>query len=198
MNSKRMYYILLGSLVVLVIFLVSSANIATGILAKRSSTLSTLKSQKQVLANEESQLSTDKIELSKYAGLNTIAETVVPQDKNQAEAVREIVNLANMSGIGLLSSITFPASTLGINTPSNSKGLTQLAPVKNIPGVDELQITVTQNTSSYVSYSSFLTFLSALEQNRRTSQVSSINIQPDPDNLNLVSFNLVINEYVRP
>lgn len=198
MTSKKMYYVLLGTLVFLVLLLIGSANIATGIIAKRSGALSVLKTQKQVLENEQHELSTDKIELAKYAGLNTIAETVVPQDKNQAEAVREISNLANASGIGVLSSITFPASTLGIITPANSKSLTQVTPVKNIPGVDELPITITQNTSSYVSYSSFITFLSALEQNRRTSQVSSINIQPDPKDLSLVSFTLIINEYVRP
>ena len=78
------------------------------------------------------------------------------------------------------------------------KGITQLTPVKGVAGVYSLQITITQAPKEPVSYNNFLTFLSKLEQNRRTAQVSSISVQPDSARPDLVSFTLVIDEYIKP
>ena len=200
MNSKRLYYGLVGLLVILGLGLLFGAHEANTLLENQSVTLVTLKAKNQAMTNEQVQLSNDKKEITTYADLNTIAQSVVPQDKDQAEAVLEIVNLAAQSGISQLSSITFPTSTLGTTTTGSSANpnLTQLMPVKGIPGVYELQITVTQDTTSLVPYSDFITFLSKLEQNRRTAQVSDIDVQPDQTNPDMIAFNLVINEFIKP
>jgi hypothetical protein len=98
-----------------------------------------------------------------------------------------------------LSSITFPTSTLGsISAGASNPNLTQLLPVAGISGVYELQITITQDSSSRIPYSQFITFLSKLEQNRRTAQVSSITVQPDAQHPNNVAFTLIINEFIKP
>ncbi len=195
MDSRKVY---LGFIIVLVLLgglFVFSAKEANTLLAKQSNKLVGLKAQDQAELNQQTQLYEEKGEVKKYSELNTIAQSVVPQDKNQAEAVREIVNLATQSGISKLDSISFPESNLGIG---KSNSVTQVTPVKAIPGVDVLQITVTQSSSDLVPYSSFITFLSKLEQNRRTAQVSSINITPAQGNNGQISFTLVINEFVRP
>ncbi len=131
--------------------------------------------------------------------------------------MREIVNIAAANGVSL-ASITFPASTLGnlpngttpsagtsgSTAPSASGGntkaasLSQLTPVKSIPGVYQLPITIKSDTNRPVQYEKFINFLSGLEHNRRTAQVVGIALQPDPDNPDLVNFNLTLNEYIKP
>lgn len=196
MDSKKLYYSLIGLLVLLSLGMLFSAHVANNVLTKSSNTLVELKADSKVAEQQKTQLAQNKKDIAKYQDLNVIAQTVVPQDKDQARAVREIVNLAAQSGIPKLGSIAFPASTLGAGkTP---KGLTQVTPVKGIGGVYNLEITITQASTNAVPYSNFIAFLSKLEQNRRTAQVSSITVQPSPENPNLVAFTLVINEYIKP
>ncbi|HEV2403377.1 MAG TPA: hypothetical protein VGS08_04200 [Candidatus Saccharimonadales bacterium] len=197
MNSQKLYFGLIGVLIVITIGFVASARQAVTVLQHRSGILVNLKAKNQAADNQENQLIRDKQDIATYAELNTIAQSVVPQDKDQAQAVRGIVNLAAQSGISQLSSITFPPSTLGGSTKPGSK-LTQVMAVKGIPGVYDLQITVTQDNTSLVPYEDFITFLSKLEQNRRTAQVSSISVEPDQKHPDMIAFTLQIDEFIRP
>lgn len=199
MDSKKLYFGLTGLLVVLGLGILFGAREANLLLEKQSKTLVDLKTTYQATTDQQTQLNKDKQDITRYADLNTIAKSVVPQDKDQAEAVREIVNLANQSGISQLSSIAFPPSTLGGSAPTSpKKTLTQVTPVKGTPGVYNLQITVSQANTDEVPYGNFITFLSKLEQNRRTAQVSSIDVQPDQKDPNMISFTLVIDEFIKP
>jgi hypothetical protein len=199
-KAKQLYYLLVILVVLLCLGFVGIAYGTDKILGAEATKLSKLKADNDVLQTLQTTLGKNKQDIKKYSELNTIAETIVPQDKDQAEAVRQIVNLAAQSGIGKLSSITFPSSTLGTVTPGvgANPSLTQLTPVKGLSGVYELQITIAQDQSSRVPYSQFITFLSKLEQNRRTAQVSSISVQPDTQNPNNVAFTLTINEFIKP
>lgn len=199
MNSKKLYYILIGLLVILGVGLVFGAHEANLLLQKQSSKLVSLKASDQATEAQKTQLAQDKQDITKYADLNTIAQSVVPQDKNQAVAVREIADLASASGISQLSSVAFAPSTLGgTTTVKTPDGLTQVTPVTGIPGVFDLSITVTQTSSAEVPYSNFISFLQKLEQNRRTAEVTSINVLPDQKSPNMVSFTLVIDEFIKP
>ncbi|MGH7195771.1 MAG: hypothetical protein ACREGA_03245 [Candidatus Saccharimonadales bacterium] len=197
MTSKKLFFGFVGLLIVLGVGIFLSAHIASGLLAKRSAKLTSLKATNQALVKQQAQIAKDKQDIAKYSSLNQIAKSVVPQDKNQAEAVREIVNLAGQSGINL-SSITFPQSNLGTAPTKTANGLTQVTKVKGIGGVDDLQITITQANSNTVPYANFLNFLTRLEQNRRTAEVSSIKIQPDKKKSSNVSFTLIIDEFIKP
>jgi len=210
-NSKRVYFLTLGLLGLLIIGLIGGTYGVNSLLQSRSQKLVNLKLKSQTLDKQQIGLNNAKKQVAQYTELAQIAKTVVPQDKDQAEAVREIANLASASGIGQLSSVTFPASTLGgttttvpgsTATPKPSAGgaatLTQLTPVVGIPGVYELQITITQSSDNRVPYDQFLTFLTKLEQNRRTAQVASITLQPDNKNTSMVAFTLIINEFIKP
>jgi hypothetical protein len=48
------------------------------------------------------------------------------------------------------------------------------------------------------TYNQLIDFLSRLEQNRRTAQVSTITINPSTVNRNLVEFSLTMNVFVKP
>ncbi len=198
MNSKRVYYGIVGLIVLLCLSLIIGAKIAVGKLSVKSNKLVSLQLQQQSLEAEESQLAEAKAEIKKYQPLADIAKSIVPQDKNQAETVREIVNIAEQSGISL-SSITFAKSDLGApgQKPTNAElNLSQLTPVKGLSGVYQLPITINETQS--VNYSQFLNFLNQLEHNRRTAQVTDVALQPDLQNPSQLSFTLSINEYIKP
>lgn len=216
MNSKLLNFVMIGLIALAVLALFGGAYETNQLFVQKSKKLTDLNSQSQVLSDQQTGLTKEKKEVKQYASLEQTAKTIVPQDKNQAEAVLEITKIASDSGISQLSSITFPASTLGgvrsgvaattSTTPSPStstsssaqSGLTQLTPVKGMPGVYELQITISQGSDNPIPYTQFLTFLSKLEQNRRTAQVSSITLNPDSKNRNQVAFTLIINEFIKP
>ncbi len=203
LNSLLVNRFLLGLIGLLVILTLLGTNLVVGKLKNQGNMLVSLKAKQQALTQEEANLVTAKAEVKKYAELETITQAVVPQDKDQAEAVREIVNLAQANGI-TLSTISFPYSTLGTpttSTPTTSAtstlSLSQLTAVKGIPGVYSLPITIEDtNNSTAVSYGAFYNFLTSLEQNRRTSLVTGLNIQPLANGL--VTFSLNVNEYIKP
>lgn len=211
MNSKRVFYLMIGGIVVLVLATLGSTYMASSMLEKQATTLNGLKLKNRVLSEEQAGLIKAKKDIAKYSSLEKIAKTIVPQDKDQAQTVREIVKLANASGINP-SSITFPASTLGAaaaastsaakstaaSPGSGTANLTQLTPVKGITGLYVLPITITQDSSSAVPYARLVEFLSRLEQNRRTAQVSSIVLQPSSIDRSKLSFTLTVDEYIKP
>lgn len=193
MTSKKFFYILISVVVLLCIALVAGAKVAANLLAGKSDKLVALQLQQQSLDSETTQLATAKQQTKKYTPLAEIAKSIVPQDKNQAEAVREIVKIAHNNGISL-GSITFPKSDLG--NGKSQVNLSQLTSVKDIPGVYSLPITIMSGQS--VSYNSFINFLSQLEHNRRTAQVTNISLQPDSKNSGDLSFTISVNEYIKP
>lgn len=200
MTPKQLFYLLLAAVSILFIATISSGYVASSILAQEADKLRQLKAESEATQELQTLLQKNKSDLKRYSDLNQIAKAVVPQDKDQAMTVREIVKIANDSGIKNLTSINFPASTLGgaASGGNQAGGLSQVTPVKGISGVYILPITVTVDSASPVSYSQFTTFLQKLEQNRRTAQVSEITITPDPQNPATIAFVITLNEYIKP
>lgn len=212
MNSRQAFYALLAAVSVLALGILGVGYGANAILTSQSAKLSQSKAESQAAERLQQKLRKDKEDLVAYSYLNDTAKAIVPQDKSQAQTVREIVELAKASGINTLTSVTFPASTLGavgatgtagaagssgsVSRPSSK--LTQVTPVPGLPNVYLLPITVTQDAASAVSYDTFIEFLRNLEQNRRTAQINSITIQPDAKNPDRISFSFIINGYVKP
>ncbi len=203
-TNKHVFFAMLAAVFLLFAAIIGGVYVADSTLQKQSAKLVDLKTQSQVYEQEEIGLIKAKKDITTYQSLNEISKAIVPQDKDQAQTVREIIKIAGESGINP-SSVTFPASTLGAGTAPRAKStndktanLSQLTPVKDIKGVYTLQITVRQESNAPVPYVKFLDFLSRLEQNRRTSQVSSIILQPSPTDKNQVAFTLTIEEYLQP
>lgn len=227
MNPKRLYFLLIGILVLLFGGLVAGTYGTNSLLSTQADKLTGLKAKSMALTQEQLGLSKAKEEVKKYSGLEKITQAIVPEDKDQAEAVREIVNIAGQAGVNL-AAINFPASTLGTSTSPTATAsstasssaasssaaasaasaaasansplnkLSQLVAVKNIPGVYQLTITVESDSNRPVTYASFIKFLSAMEHNRRTAQVSTVSITPSTNNPSLLTFTLTLNEYIKP
>jgi hypothetical protein len=198
MTPRKLYYLLWGSLGFAIVALVACTYLANMLLQQQSKKLVDTKTQGAVLDQTQQQLSKARADIVKYKPLADLSKNIVPQDKDQAQTVREIVALADANGVKL-GTITFPSSTLGGKGTSASKsGLSQLKPVKNISGVYSLDITVQSDAASPAPYNKFLSFLDALEHNRRTALVSGVSIQPDNTNPANLSFTLNLSEYVKP
>ena len=200
MNSKRLYFTLLVVIFLLAAGLVSGAYEADKLLQGQSNKLVNDRLQTAVLAQQQIALSEAKQDIKKYQVLSNIAKSIVPQDKDQAQTVREIVNLANENGI-ILGSVNFPTSSLGAGPngkTTTSPQLSQLVPVPGIAGVYSLAITVESDPNHVVPYGSFIDFLTALEHNRRTALVTGITIQPNEKDRSKLSFTLILNEYIKP
>lgn len=213
MNSKKLHFVLIGVLGLLFVALLVGAFQVNSAFKKQSADLTKLKAISLAHDKQKIALAKAKRDVEKYNDLEKITKTIVPEDKSQAEAVREIVNLASKNGISL-ASISFPASDLGTGpapkagastqptaVENKANSLSQLLPVKNISGVYQLTINVNGDPNKPIEYSKLINFLSDLEQNRRTAQVNTISLSPVTNSTSSetkLTFNITLNEYIKP
>lgn len=199
MNSKKLHYLLLAGCGL--VLLLSGAAIYKGneLLKTRSDKLYNLKAESLTLAEQQKTLVQAKKDIETYSEIESIARTVVPQEKDQARTVREIIAIANRTGVSI-ANISFPSSTLGTQDKkkkTESTNTTQLVPVEGIPGVYELEINVQTDANQSITYETLLGFLGELEQNRRTSQVKSLTITPSAEDRSRITFNVVLSVYIK-
>lgn len=205
MTSRKYYFVLLAIFLLLLGGIIAGALGGNMLLEKQSSKLSALKAENESIELQQNALIRAKKDVERYGEIDEIAKSVVPQDKDQAKTVREIVQIANEHGVPI-KSVTFPASDLGKTAPTTEGGSTagsaekqpaisQVKPVKGIAGVYFLEIQV--DSAGEVPYQNFLNFLEGLEKNRRTAHVNNINLEPSKDGSSL-NFNLTLNAYVKP
>ena len=204
MNAKRVFIVLCVCLIATLGGLVGVTYAITNLLKAQSAELANSKAEVTQLSSQQTGLAKSKRDIERYAPLEKITKSIVPQDKDQAQTVREITNIAAANKIAL-TTITFPSSTLGSAPVAGPAGaaaakpnLSQLTPVTNIPGVYNLQITIGNNGNNTVSFNQLDAFLHSLENNRRTAAVSSISITPQAGNPNRLTFVLIINTYIKP
>lgn len=204
MNARRYFYVLSGVLVILIFAIFAAVIGGNSLLEDKAKKLSELKTENAAIEQQSFALRQAKIDIEKYNDLNEITKSIVPQDKDQAKTIREIINIANASGIPI-ESIAFESSNLGNadkKTSSSTGGskaktppVSQVKPVEGINDVYSLAIRVSSNGD--VSYEGFLSFLERLEKNRRTAHVSNISLSPS-NNGSLVDFELTLNAYLKP
>lgn len=204
MSTKKVYWVMVGLNVFLALAIVGSVVLGDRLLKKQSDIIISQKLESTVLEKEQVALQQAKIDLEKYSELRQIAKQIVPQEKDQALTTREIIALADKAGVRI-GSVGFPSSTLGApgaksttGAATTSSAISQAKPVTGIPGLLELQITVVSDTARPSSYNQIITFLSYLEKNRRTAQVTQISIQPDARDNSLLNFTLTLTVYIKP
>jgi hypothetical protein len=210
MNSKKTFIAMSVFCFFSLGMLAGSVFFGNKMLQSHSEKLTSLKVEAAVAEEQQTLLTQAKKDLDKYAELNDVARQIVPQDKDQARAVREIIAIANESGIQI-TGITFPASTLGQAAPkaTTTEGeadatkkatptISQVKPVDGITGVYQLELNVTTDTSKPISYAQLIGFLKRLEQNRRTAQITNLSIQPNPGDRTLLTLTMQLIIYIKP
>ena len=185
---------MLGLLVLLIVGSGGAVYLGQKSFVEKNSTLSHLKAKSQALESQEHSLVQAKKDIEQYSGLETVAKSIVPHEKDQARTVRELVSIADSLGIKI-GSISFPSSNLGDAKKADS--VSQVEPVKGVPGLYELDVNVT--ASSDVDFQTLVDFLNNLENNRRTSTISSITITPvDRQGVRLLNFGLTVRVFIKP
>lgn len=190
--SKKMYYILIGLCVVLFLGLAGSVYVGLGVLQNSSQELKQAKLEREAVSDQELALLQAINEIEEFSELEQVARSVIPQEKDQARTVREIISIANRSGINI-NSIDFPTSDLGSD---DDNVISQARPVPGLPGLFELDLSV--QITEDAGFDQFISFLEGLEQNRRTSQVKSVAITPDQNERGQVSFSINLAVFIRP
>lgn len=207
-TTKQSYYIMLLTVFLLFCGLITAVVLGNSWLQSKSQTLRDGKLELLVIDEQQAAVNRAKKDIAEYEGIEAIANTIVPKDKDQARSIREINLLAAESGVQI-SSFSFQSSSLGSTksvktttegdtTASKPVSITQATPVKGITGVYEMGISVQSNSSIPVPYESFINFLELLENNRRTSQVDSITISPSPNNPETLTFQLGLSLFIKP
>jgi hypothetical protein len=196
LTAKSLRMILIGVIGLALVLLGVSTYKANDMLKGKSKDVRAAQLRAEVLQQEETVLRKAKADIEKYKDLAAIAKSIVPQDKDQAQTAREITNLAAASNIKL-GAITFPNSLLGGKLSKGTKD-SQLKPAAGIPGTYTLTITLQSADKIPARFSDFVTFLQALEQNRRTALVTGINLTPDANSSDRLQFTLTIDEYIKP
>lgn len=205
MNAKKVYFGMVALCVLLGCSIFGSALVVSNLLRKESDRLVGMKLDNIVLDQQQTSLLQSKKTLDQNKDLDAIAKVIVPRDKDQAKTVREIVNIASQTGIKL-STISFPTSSLGQSsktsddTPKTTTpgGVTQVKPVEGISGLYSLEITIQSESSAPTTYPKLIDFLTKLENNRRTAQVTNVTVQPVPQNRNNLTFSLIVNTFIKP
>lgn len=212
MNSKKVFFIMLGVVIFLLTACIGVIYTGDKMLQARAAKLQELKLEEAELEQKKNLLTQAQLDVEKYGYISDIAKSVVPQDKDQARAVREINQIAALSDV-TLNSITFPNSTLGEKkkatpapetpaadgaTPAPAPpAISQAVPVTGISGVYSLEMDITSGQD--IPYYNMLQFLSRLEKNRRTAQVTEVRVTPvDPGVSSRVSFTLKLKIFIKP
>lgn len=208
MTPKRVNLLMIVLSAVLAVGCVGAVIGGDRLLKKESDTIVQRRLDNAVLDKEQLALAQAKQDLQNYADLQQIAKQVVPQEKDQALTVRQIIALADKSGVKI-GSIGFPGSSLGNkaaastgttsgDTKSTSSAISQAKPVTGVNGLLALDVVVSSDNTHPCTYDQFIAFLNSLETNRRTAQVSQLSIQPDSRDPSRLNFNLTLRVYIKP
>jgi hypothetical protein len=215
LNSKNLRLILLSALGLSVILFAAVTILGSTILSSESKKMVGLKVKSQTAQAQLENLEQAKKQVQKYFFFKQVAATVIPNDKNQASDIVEIFKIADQAGINI-ESIKFPTSTLGGTTAapqdatsaaSTSKAISQAKPVTGIPGLYSLELDLQPEDDSHtppsrqITFDKMIDFLSRIENNRHTAQITSITILPGGSAAGGnqgFSFNLSINVFIKP
>lgn len=194
LSPKRFFYVMTGWVALLLVISIAAVVVGNNMLAAKNDKLAELKLENSVLDEQRIALAQAKRDIQQYAELEGIAKQIVPQEKDQARTVRELINFGKATGVNIIS-VGFSTSTLGdkANAPS---AITQLEPVEGLSGVYQMEINL--GTGNTIDFPTLIAFMDRLESNRRTAQVSEITITPSAEDRNLLDFSLALNVYIKP
>lgn len=220
MTAKKLHLYLMIVFFASVLGSIYLVRYAANWLTSSSTELSTLRQEVTVLEKNWTNLEKAKKLL---ADRKTEVETlsyVLPEEKDQARVVKEIYAIADQANVAI-DSVGFPSSTLGSVTkkpapttnqdgasseaPKNT-AVSQATPLKNIPGVQEIELSIGSITSKDplvtrgIRYEEMDRLLRLIERNRRLMQIKSIGIGQvqNPGGLSTYELTLSIVIYIQP
>jgi hypothetical protein len=168
MNAKRFFYTLIALHFLLVIAIGGAVYLGDKLLAKQSQKIAQAKAEDELIEQKKRVKKQLEKKITEIGELKTLAEKFLPDTKNQEELVAEFYSISKQYGIDI-SGLTFNDSGASISSTS------QTAPLKDAKGV----LVFPFKTSNFTTnFSTLLTFMQALENNRRKIQITNIDLQP--------------------
>lgn len=195
MTAKNTHKMLMIMLILLIVVAISALFVSNFMMQKSANNLVRAKLDNVGYDSEEQTYLQARKDLGEYTALNEIIQKILPQSKDQAQAVSELYKIGDETGIKT-ASITFPSSTLG--QKSNSNTVTQAKSVDGMPGVLGIDIAIELEPASgaSISYDSMINFLQKVELNRRNMQIKQITVNADTVNGG-VTFNMTLTIFVK-
>ncbi len=211
MNARKVYFAMITVLVLLIGGIGAILYFGNTLLHTQATKLVDAKLENG--ASEELERSYIKAgkDLETYKNLGETLARILPKDKDQARAVRELYKIADETSIAI-DNVRFPNSTLGQKTPAATstpattgstttptETITQAKPVDGIQGVQGIDIDISAigKNGNTISYNNMITFLQKVESNRRSMQVKRITVSPD-ETRGGVTFAATLTIFVKP
>ena len=218
-NAKRLSIVLTILLAVQATGAIALTYFANNWLTNKSESLVNIKLDTVALEEQQKVNLQAAKDLEIYETTRILLEKIVPKSKDQAKTISELQEIASDIGV-TIRSMTFPASELGNSgssatvvgtTPSaaaaNTNVVTQAEPVDNIPGLLGIEVSLSQidrlsgSSGDGMTYNQLINFLEAIEKNRRTMQIKTLQILPLKSSTGEVSgysATLTMNIFVKP
>lgn len=227
MGAKKFHQYLMIAFIAglaLSVFLLRYAN---NWLTESSKELTSLRSEVVALEKKRTDLENAQHTLAKETiAIETLAK-VVPDDKDQARIISELYQIATVAGV-TIESVGFPASTLGsevakpapatqttdansaqtsqAQTPAPQTTVSQATPVKEIAGLQSIDLTlgainsIGMPSGSGIRFGELMNFLKLVERNKRTIQIKSLGINKGTNASGEESYNLdvTLTIFIRP
>lgn len=212
MNAQKVYFGLIAILVLLIGGIGTILYFGNNLLQSRANKLVEAKLDSSVSEELERSYIKASKDLETYKNLGETLALILPKDKDQARAVRELYKIADETNISI-DSIRFPNSTLGQKiaaapaasgstatptTPATST-ITQAKPVDGIQGVQGIDIDISAigRSGNTIPYDNMIRFLQGVELNRRSMQVKRMTVSPS-ETRSGVTFTATLTIFIKP
>ena len=203
MTSKKMYFILVAVLSLIILAIAGAMYYSREFITSSSDKLVEAKLKLYTLEETESTYRKNQNILNENSDIAEILKSVVPSEKDQARAVRELNIIAADNGLKV-TSVIFPKSdlvitkkttTTGSTTDVKTSAVSQAKAVKNLEGVlgIDVSVDISSPTNTRISTDQILNLLRQIENNLRNMRITSINFSGEGD-----SFNAKLTLFVKP
>ncbi|HUD03290.1 MAG TPA: hypothetical protein VMR51_00640 [Patescibacteria group bacterium] len=208
MTAKKFYFIMIGLLALSIAGAIAMLYFGNSLMQKNANKLVNAKLSNVSADTEEQSYLNARKDLEKYSSLNATIQKILPKSKDQAQAVKELYQIGDETGI-VIDKIQFPTSTLGQKTATTSSTattassaasvVTQAQPVTGMPGVlgIDIEIGLLPASGKSISYDNMIKFLQNVEANRRSMQIKNISVQADTQNGG-ITFDATLTIFIKP
>ena len=182
MKAKRLYYLMLGAIVVTLIGGGAVFYFANGRLGKTIDTLAQQEENIQIATKEVANLQALQKQLEKIEAVKPEIDAALPKTKTQSEAISQLIEIGRANGMEFRS-IQFEA-TEGLPAAN-----TQTKPSLLVPAVSTIPVTLETNSIAYETLKSFLRDVLAI---RRNANVNTLIITRNAENPGSIEARIVV------
>lgn len=204
MTAKKAYFIFLALLASILLGIGAIVYFSRAFLTNNANELVAKKLELETVDRTELVYRTNKLLYEKNKDTADLLATIIPAEKDQARAVRDITQIATAYDLSLRS-VNFPGSDLNsakktaTNETAAKASVSQAKPVAGLNGVLGMEVSLELthiNVSNSISTNQVLGFLERIENNRRNIRVTSINFGTAVDEGKTLKVNALL--FIKP